>query len=1566
MLRVLARRALPGLAVALGLLGASSAAASAAPITECTDSAVRAAVAAGGAHTFACDGSILLESPLIVTGGNLTLDGAGRTVTLTVYGRQVLQARGGEVTLRRLEIRGTHTSRLLDGGRPDGVGAGWEGARGDSARQGTPGQDGKDGTQTAAATAGGDATASTDATDGTDAPGVAKVVDGGALHVSAGASVLLSEVAFVDNSVLGGYGATGGNAGLAWAGAWGGKGGDNSYGAGAPGGDGADAGHAGNAGDGTPGAAGRGGAIYNAGTLRVEDSRFVGNSALGGLGGYGGQAHPTRLPSGPYQHGGAGGQGGSGCRTCGQGRGGNAGDGANGGNGGNGGDTGDGLGGAIYNSGSLTVVRSNFTGNAAEGHRGASGGSGGEGGPGGAGGSGRCTSDGHCSAGGAGGNGGNGGNGGQSGDGGDAFGGAIYSDEPFEQSGNAFSNNKATAFSSTCCAPSAGKAGAGGRGGDSHPQDGPAGAAGDAGDAGAMGRPGESGCGDVYPPDPADAGGVPATATGSPCGCRLDQEVAGWKLDAKCPPADGLTKEITGVSITSPSGWKLAMPEGNPTNYALPLDDTGAALQLPIVLPDLDVSVGGLSVGAYANTLDHDGLRIGTGWFELPAIKTEGLVEDLHIGEGFKGSAGSVELDLFGAASLEASDVQFSDQGVKASEFEVGLPTVMGGAAVAGRNLEIGPGGVSGELTGAEIAIGELSARFDEARLTPSGISIGSAELKLPPYLGNATLRATGLSYDAGTGQLGIESAHGDVEFTVAGRAKVKAEVDLSLDPDGGFHLSGAGSLRIGEGEPPPFETSAAIEVRSVKCDPAPGPCSNAAFLHTATLTVKPGVRMPLGQTGLALTSLGGSVKSTQDQPRRDGDGVIHGVSYTFGLKAGLATLPDNGFAFDGQVGATASTNGNLAMDFSDARIFKFIRVYGEICARLVDIPDAVCDRLNRQDLAQRRGTGVFVGGGAEAGVEYDGGRLFRASAQLKLATTGSIVNAGGETYLDATAEGTLSTKTGGWLLPDIEGSGTLRGEIGRFTAPSGKRTLGVKGLLNAKLKVRSIFGDREESVQRAIFIDSDGNYTEENVDGYSLAGPGSRRLVAAAQRSRMHAFAIPAGQKQTMVVVDAARGAPKVTLTAPGGMRIVAAARPGKDPTIWVKSARGKKVDRKLAARIFVVRSREPGSVAVYLPSPPSGRWSAKVDGVKAGSYRFHAGGNRPLPRLEVTAPAKGKTLRATPAKPAVTLQGKVADAPKKAAVTVYASAEPCVKRGGELGPPAPGIELAARVKLSKKGGWSLKWNTAGVAPGRYVPYAVLANGSGPRVGNCAKGAVQVDERGTRRAPAPRPKPAAPAASAAATSPVVIVGPKGGCEKIATLQPGLGSPPPAPKVETGLPILKVSQEKTPCIAANIAAAMTRTDPFSQTPAVTVPRDARDYSLHPGGAPATLTYAPHSSPDKPSVARKNRDYACGQRPFKNGHAPGPPDGKLDANTGTRSGGSLTSCDEYPYASSLEGGRQSGALIVRGVELRENRVQGGELSAFLRNNATELAYGTGSSGRFNVCVQVSPPVGNCAP
>jgi protocatechuate 3,4-dioxygenase beta subunit len=139
---------------------------------------------------------------------------------------------------------------------------------------------------------------------------------GGAIYISSGGEVLMTNCILAGNSAVGTNGAAGKDASS------GGNIGKNGA-------------------NGTAGIAALGGAIYNLGALTVSDSSFLTNSAAGGSGGSGGNGG-----DGTYQ----------------------------GGNGGNGGAGALGYGGAIYNLGTLALTNCTFSGNTASGGSAGSGG----------------------------------------------------------------------------------------------------------------------------------------------------------------------------------------------------------------------------------------------------------------------------------------------------------------------------------------------------------------------------------------------------------------------------------------------------------------------------------------------------------------------------------------------------------------------------------------------------------------------------------------------------------------------------------------------------------------------------------------------------------------------------------------------------------------------------------------------------------------------------------------------------------------------------------------------------------------------------------------------------------------------------------------------------------------------------------------------------------------------------------------------------------------------------------------------------------------------------------------
>lgn len=1070
--------------------------------------------------------------------------------------------------------------------------------------------------------------------------------------------------------------------------------------------------------------------------------------------------------------------------------------------------------------------------------------------------------------------------------------------------------------------------------------------------------------------------------------CELSQTIAGWEFQASCPDPAQLTSGVRNVRVTVPGGWSVDIPSGPLTTYALPLADSSHLLE-PVVLPDLDLHIGPMQVFAYENTLAHSGVNVGLGGFDVP--NGSGLVHDLHIGPGYTVSASSLEMMFFNA-ELSADNVHFSPTaGLTAAQFAVGLPGSVGGAFIGGKDLRIGAdGSVSGTLANGELTFGEMAFKFSDAALSDNKLEVGSAELDLPPYLGGAKLHAEGLTYDFSTHLVSLQSAGGDLSLTLAGgRVAVDAHVDFKFKPHAGFHIAGSGSLLVGSTASPFFRANAAVDLESVDCDPAPpgGPCRNAAFLHQATLSIEVGRPIPLGQTGLGLSGLDGSVVSSQQNPFIDENGDIHGVTYTFGLGANFLTLADDGFVFNGHVQGSLSTNGNFGLAV-DGTTFKYLTLHGGLCVRFVDVAgDPVCNNaITGPAQSKIVGQGIFVQARAKASLNYAASFL-NAHASLDAGVFGRFVSAGGQSYIDASVDGTLSAGASSWLLPDVDGSGSIHADLGRFTTPTGGSTLGIKGLLRATLHTHSLlFGDTDRTLIRDFFIDQNGNYTDDNVAGYSQVGPStSARDPHVAADSHSFSFTVRPGRSDTTFVLDGHTSTPSLTLRRPDGLRIIASVTPSGQQTLNLVPPPGRKLTRDDLASVYLVHLSIPSSVEVYLPRPLAGIWLAQFSGLTSSGFRFTAESNNPLPVLHVASPGSGITVMPTRARPWVHITGTLTGVQGPATVSVYAGKAGCVQRQGQLMPAVPGRLLISHVDASR-GRWGIRWKAGFAPPARYVLYAVLENGAGPMVTDCSRGAIQVSPPATTpsahlnthastaedkgpRTSADQEQLAkwatdAAAACALATHPKTVI--SSHAEPVRNPKRGSDNRGHAAAVEP--PIFRVTADRTPCIWANDAAAISLKDPLTGDPAITVNRTDGKYERYEEPAPDLLSYPPAIG--KPSVDARHRREAC-YRPhkwFRRGDIPGPPDGKFNGKN-QWIGGNFVSCDEYPFASTDQGGVVAGSqgAIIRGVLLAENRSQGGQFSRFLQDHAVDMDKDH-SNGQFYVCVVGAGPggagVGKC--
>lgn len=497
------------LVLALGGLSAesmSSAVAAGSNVIKCaakakeTTEAIEKAIEKGGSYVLECGENPAIAAPVPkITPASELAPGfkvpGGKSVTFTAapgtqptfenehngHARLFTIEKGGSLTLE-----GVVLSAVTSG--PTGVSAGKAKLKGEEGEAGEEeekesafekeGTEGKPGTEPIEESSGNGGAGTAGGSGGIIGSSAANApkVQGGA--ISNAGTLTLNGDQFQGDALNGG---SGGNGGTGGGGGNGGRGGTGGIGTIAEcankfgqefayrqhGGDGGEGGSGGDGGAGTPagnGAEAQGGSIYNTGTLAVKSTSFDRNLVQGGFGGNGGGGGS----------GGKGGEGGGGV---------NGANGAAGGIGEPGGAAGSGasgLGGAIYNSGSLTLEGASFEEDTAQGGESGDGGEGGSGGGGGGGGislgyavcekeavmtkiSPSNSDGGHGGTGAAGGKGGNGGNG---------EGGAIYSTGTVTLAGtNTVYGNAVTAgFGATSsyesyALPFAGKGGAAGKGG---------------------------------------------------------------------------------------------------------------------------------------------------------------------------------------------------------------------------------------------------------------------------------------------------------------------------------------------------------------------------------------------------------------------------------------------------------------------------------------------------------------------------------------------------------------------------------------------------------------------------------------------------------------------------------------------------------------------------------------------------------------------------------------------------------------------------------------------------------------------------------------------------------------------------------------------------------------------------------------------------------------------------------------------------------------------------------------------------------------------------------------------
>jgi len=852
-------------------------------------------------------------------------------------------------------------------------------------------------------------------------------------------------------------------------------------------------------------------------------------------------------------------------------------------------------------------------------------------------------------------------------------------------------------------------------------------------------------------------------------GCRIEpKELFHWKIEAKCPAhfKDG----VSDVKLTPPSGGlasglsQLAVASGFATdnhdgtytlNYSLPMKDR-SHLALPVLLPDLSFSAGGLSLDATGIGIDQSGLAADMAAFTA-GPNVSGLIYDLSIGSDGAVTAGSLDVDVYGA-TLAAENITISAGGVRASGVTVGLPPVLGGGSVTVSDFRIDAGGVHGILTGVHLQMGDLYGEVNNMVLTNTGFSLDSATLHLDLPIPDAhpspsgTFTIQGLSYDGQT--LHLANADAQVNLNI-GRMHVSGHVHLDLSNNGDavqYHVVGAVKVSI----PDVFDTDAALEVGPV--NPAQGHCARLYAAHFQ-LTLAHGIK--IGTTGLELTSISGGL----DTSCRAAGGVI----LTATLGGHLQTALDGGAFFAGDVSGILATDGNFGVSLTNATLLRVIAVHGALCVRASPESDSVCRQAlpDHPEIGATRGVYVEAGGSVNRTVTLPL-LNYQLGGQLGLELYGKLERPPGygQTVIEATVTGTASLVAGSYSL-----AGSFVGRFGRFQGAPGSGR-GIQAILHGTVNQPPgppIHHDY------ALFIDENGNVTWGNTSAYTLtpttagqfdqlagaspdghvAPPGPAVAAAAVGPADTVALlptatALPTGTA-TAVPTSTSTATPRPTPTATASPTVTATPTPrpvvgsfriprgqtdtfmslgwqSGAPTLTLVAPNGRRITpEQPALGASLVFTQTANTVTFYLRRPPAGRWQVRIGNVHGGEhFVFTMQGNAPVPTLSVVVPGRGRTLLADAAHPRVTLAGRLSGGPPRATVALFYTTAPTIGRGAGRAPNYAGTPLAPAAPV-RQGAWRYNWDTRAVPPGRYYVYAALNNGMGPLVVGYGAGSVLV-----------------------------------------------------------------------------------------------------------------------------------------------------------------------------------------------------------------------------------------------
>jgi len=312
----------------------------------------------------------------------------------------------------------------------------------------------------------------------------------------------------------------------------------------------------------------------------------------------------------------------------------------------------------------------------------------------------------------------------------------------------------------------------------------------------------------------ADNTSPPVPINPVPPACAVSAIIAGWSISASICPGKA---SATHVSVTPPGA--LA-----PTSGVLPLPDGSVSFDMQggkVHLTRVSIvhltalHAGSFTFDADGLTVDQDGLAIATAHLHLPSrlsslsaacggVTVSNVLIDpaYHLTRGTVNFGGPVDLSV-ASATINIGTLTFGDDGLGASSVDIALPNIFrdhGSASTRIDDFRIrGDGSVSGTLAHVDVELGEaISGSADNVKLTSHGFKADTIRATIAKPL-SFGLTIHGLTYDGR--HFGFDKVQGNVDPTtvnLGGGMQATVSGSLYLQDDAGaiaFDLYGAASV---------------------------------------------------------------------------------------------------------------------------------------------------------------------------------------------------------------------------------------------------------------------------------------------------------------------------------------------------------------------------------------------------------------------------------------------------------------------------------------------------------------------------------------------------------------------------------------------------------------------------------------------------------------------------------------------------------------------------------------------------------------------------------------------------